>query len=159
MPEPITTTSADSSRSSAGARTASVSIQIDLDLSSPTFKFRSRVQVSFSSSMVRPRVVCPPGSIVLLLKLLGHAQMLLQIRQDLGGPLFQVGIVAALGVLGEQINGLLMGLHLHAVSNSFPLSFFRLSSLLWCSASSLVGRSAFTLPLWTSPFSSLGVFV
>src|SRR5262249_36911498 len=50
-----------------------------------------------------------------LLELLRHCQMLLQMRQGLGRPFLEVGIIAALGIFLEQIDRLLMRLLLGVV--------------------------------------------
>src|SRR2546429_9725212 len=51
----------------------------------------------------------------LLIEVLRHFQVMLERGQRLAGPVLQVGIVAALGIALEQVDGVLMGADLHRV--------------------------------------------
>ena len=88
--------------------------------------------------------------------------MVLERREGLAGPVLQVGIVAALRIALEQVDGILVRADLHGVefgTEVFSFAAFNLSSLLWCELSRAAGSSAFTLPPETISFNSVLVLV
>ena len=96
-----------------------------------------------------------------LLELLGHAQVLLEMRQGLRCPALELRIIPALGIGFEQRDRILVALNLGllvALVEVLAALGFQVIEQLLMFESNAVGSFAFTLPPSIKAFSSLEVF-